>query len=172
MVAAPARVWVLALGAGCSASSAPRDGGADACALAIAAGSDDGHGFVPLEDEGEAEIVLGFQGSLFLDLVLRVEGTDAAEGHVGLQADVEGLETSWISQTVVLEGDGGARYARDVQLFFNAASLADLLGRRGTFRFGVAAGGCSGTQDLDLVLVDEESCVQQPDGGFACADGG
>jgi hypothetical protein len=163
----------LALLPACLSSSTSDGSGADACAAALVAGHGGAAAFVPYADGDSAEIVLGFQGFLFLDLTLRVGGIEATEARVTAQADIEGLATSWINQTMPLaEGPGPERYAEELLLFFNTSSLADLLGRRGTFTFGIDEGGCRASERLDLVLVDLESCVAQPDGGLLCNDGG
>lgn len=160
--------------AGCGAAGSPSDDArADACPMSVEAGHQDGDGFVPYRRGDDAEVVQGFQGFLFLDLALRVHGTTADRAEVAASIEIEGASTSWLRQTVALvEGPGDHRYAHEVQVFFNTSSLLELLDRPAHATLSVEAEGCLGVQELDLVLVNHESCVSQPDGGLLCADGG
>ncbi len=169
------RFVALMLVAGCGSSAAgPPDAAADGapCGLGVAIGSKDGDAFAAYDDGDSAEIVLGFQGFLFLLLSLRVEGTDADTAEVSARAEVEGLSPSWTRSTKPLHADGDARYANDVQIFFNTSSLAELLGKETLLSASVQIDGCAATEERRVVLVDAQGCVAQPDGGLACVDAG
>ncbi len=157
--------------AGCPTPPPPPDGGG--CTFALEWGKLDAGSFAPFADADPAEITVGFQGFRFIESVVEISGVAAATTLFNFQIAVEGHPAyvqAASTSTLVRQPSGALR--ADVLVFFNDIPMAELIGRNAQIRATASAAGCRGTDGATVVLVDQTDCVQQPDGGILCTDGG
>lgn len=165
--------------AGCSnedpKESQKPDGG-PSCTYTLTWGRRDAAGaFLPFGDGDDAEITLGFQGFRYIQSTLRLEDVKATSATHSARIVVEGQAPYTLSDTPVkLEDQGGVLYTEEVLVFFNDLPIADIVGKNAEITLTAKAGGCVGTTKRTVVLRDDESCIQQEDGGLVCepTDGG
>jgi hypothetical protein len=134
-----------------------------------------GDAFTPFKDGDKAEITLGFQGFRYVLSTLRLENVKAASASHSARIVVEGQAPYTLADTPVkVHDEGGVLYSDDVLVFFNDLPIADIVGKQAEITLTAKAGGCIGSTKVTVLLRDDESCVQQEDGGFVCdtPDGG
>jgi hypothetical protein len=130
----------------------------------------DDQGFVPFDDGDFCELTLGFQGFRYVDSVVRLAGSDASEAVLSFRIEVEGQEA--YSQKAVQDlsaGPDGSLLAEDVLVFFNDIPVPELIGQQTTISLHVEAAVCEANDSTMVTLVDDEDCVQAPDGGYDCS---
>ena len=165
-------LFVLAgAGLGCS-PPAKKDSGT--CTVDTSWGHMDTGTFAAFQSGESAEITLGFQGFRFIRSAMRVAGTDADSATFSFQITVEGREPFVQDGSLVpiSEGTDGARYADEVLVFFNDIPAVELIGRTADVIAFANAGGCTGSFAVDVVLVDDDNCIDLGDGGLDCGDAG
>ncbi|MFO0568518.1 MAG: hypothetical protein U0263_22845 [Polyangiaceae bacterium] len=157
------------------AQSQPADAG-PSCTFTLTWGHrDSGGAFVPFTDGDDAEITLGFQGFRYIQSVLRLENVQATSASHSARIVVEGQDPYSLSDTPVkVHDEGGALYSDEVLVFFNDLPIADIVGKNAQITLTAKAAKCVGTTKTQVTLRDDESCVQQEDGGLVCEqkDGG
>jgi len=134
-----------------------------------------GGAFVPFSDGDDAEITLGFQGFRYIQSTLRLENVKAESASHSARIVVEGQDPYSLSDTPVkVHDEGGGLFSDEVLVFFNDLPIADIVGKTAEITLTAKAGGCLGTTKTTVTLRDDESCVQQEDGGLVCdkTDGG
>ena len=156
---------LLLLLAGCPTATDPEE---FACELGF---SDAGGGFLELGDEPRAELVLGFQGFLFVTARLRAPVPVAGEFEVLTSVEPQGGAVFGGVQGRVLWAprDAGA-VSDEVLVFFDDGNVAAFVERPATLalrarndeRFCVASAA--------VVLVDDDPCIHT-DAEPICPDG-
>lgn len=134
-----------------------------------------GGAFQPFGDGDDAEITLGFQGFRYIQSTLRLEDVQATSATHSARIVVEGQDPYTLSDTPVkVKDEGGVLYSDEVLVFFNDLPIADIVGKNAEITLTATAAGCLGTTKRTVVLRDDESCIQQEDGGLVCepTDGG
>lgn len=169
----------LACLAGCSTedpkSSTQPDAG-PSCTYTLSWGHRSAGGaFEAFADGDDAEITLGFQGFRYIQSTLRLEDVKATSATHSARIVVEGQDPYTLSDTPVkVHEEAGALYSEDVLVFFNDLPIADIVGKSAEITLTAKAGGCLGSTKRTVVLRDDQSCIQQEDGGMVCepTDGG
>lgn len=161
------------------ASEDPKSEPADAgpsCSFTLGWGHRDANGgYQAFQDGDQAEITLGFQGFRYIQSVLRLEGVTATSAKHSARIVVEGQEPYVLTDTPVkVHEEGGALVTDEVLVFFNDLPIAELVGKQAEITLTAKAGGCTGSVKRSVVLRDDQSCIQQEDGGLSCGstDGG
>ncbi len=121
------------------------------CVLGV---QDESGDLVLLADDDPVEMVLGFQGFLFVDLA--AEG-DAPDGIyvVGAQIDPEGMDP--INSTAATEFEDGV--ARDMMVFLEASQLTELTDRPATITVRLESDRDVCVTSSHVVLIDADTCV-------------
>lgn len=154
--------------AGCPDSPDPpaADAGLDApCDLTVTLGvGGRGPDFVPLEDGDVAEVIVGYQGFIFLQTILKVEGLGTGQVLAPFTISLDGHEPYGDNKRVDLvdEGDGAA-YSAPLSLYFNDFPLSDVVGKSCQLAVTVDRQGCMGSFGVDLQLRDEDPCIHTVD---------
>jgi len=174
-----AGVAVLAAGCPDSPGPAPSDAGPDApCDLAVALGvGGRGADFDRLEDGDVAEVIVGYQGFIFLQVILEVRGIAAGQVLAPFTISLDGHEPYGDNKRVDLADEGGgAAYSAPLSLYFNDFPLPDVVGKNCRVDVTVDAQGCTGHFGVDLELRDEDPCIHTVDDpehtGCTAGDGG
>jgi hypothetical protein len=159
---------LAALLAGCpeSPGPGPTDAGPDApCDLAVTLGvGGRGESFVPLEDGDVAEVIVGYQGFIFLQVILEVEGLASGQVLAPFTITLDGREPYGDNKRVDLEDGGdGAAYSAPLSLYFNDFPLPDVVGKGCRLAVTVDRQGCTGSFGVDLQLRDEDPCIHTVD---------
>lgn len=122
-------------------------------------------------DGDKAELTAGFQGFRYIKSTIRTTSPESpALGKIFFQVEVEGQETyslGEVSEVPELEADN-ARYFDDVLVFFNDVPIAELIGRKVKVTTRLTLNNCVGTQTSEIVLADDDQCVEQEDGQIVC----
>lgn len=170
-------VSVLVATAACGTSDTEAADAASSleCALgALSIGLGAGASFHALRDGDEAEIVLGFQGLRMLELSARVEGASDDAVDIVSYLEVDGSDIS-VSQRnrdepLATQADG-ASLVEGYLLFLHDAPPEALVGHDARLDLIVREGSCSATHSVQLVLRDDDACVDfdvvVPDAGAA-----
>lgn len=129
--------------------------------------------YKPLDENPEADLLLGFQG--FKMIFGRVHANRPSPVRNGaIVLELEGgspWSQSFPEYAPRSDGQGG-ELSEEMPIFFNSDPLPKLVGRKCslTLRLGTAA--CNATSGGRVLLVYNESCIQDPSGGITCRDGG
>lgn len=171
---------LLALFTGCSGPAAePSDAGfveeEEPCTMVATLGHEGaGRDFVPYAEGDPAEIVLGYQGFRFIQVVLRTEGIEDARLLASFTIEVAGQapypQVSWID---VASADDGIAYSPVFLVYFNDITYSDIIDRDCTLGVSVAHRRCPDTTSVRVHLVDEDPCIHVPGGeddAGACVD--
>lgn len=166
---------------------APADAAADgaACDLAVSLGTG-GHGdrFVPLADDDVAEVIVGYQGFIFIQTILKIEAIPAGQVLAPFTIHLEGHDPYGDNKRVDLtDGGDGAVYSAPLSLYFNDFPLPDVVGKRCQVAVTVDRQGCTGHFSADLDLRNDDPCIHfvddpeqtgcyDADGGVPDGDGG
>jgi hypothetical protein len=164
------RPALFAIVSACSGAPAAADGGADGSGgpLAISIEAKQASGaFVPMQDGGEAELFVGIQGLVFLELRLVATGGTAELVDSTLRFTVEGLEE--LSQTnvmVELLPDGPVRRSQELRLVFPgsidpASQLVEHMMHLDG-RWTRSGGGETATTAFDLIIRNDDPCIHRP----------
>ena len=166
--------------AGCSdPATPPADAGAaeeeEPCTMVATLGHESaGADFVPYADGDDAEIVLGYQGFRFIQVVLRTEGIEAARVLVTFTVEVAGQapypQVSWLDVT---PADDGIPYSSVFLVYFNDIPYAEILDRDCNLGVSVSNRRCPDATSVRVHLVDEDPCIHIPGGdddAGACVD--
>ncbi len=151
----------------------PPDGGTG-CEIEVEWGRVVSQTFLAYKDGDRVEITLGFQGFRFISSAARLRGTDASRASFQFDVEVEG-ESPYAQPggTVDLRSSGdGSSMSEEILVFFNDIPMAQLVGRSARIATTARADRCSGRSEVSVVLVDEDRCIQDADGGRSCGDGG
>ncbi len=162
---------VVALAAACSGGDDPAAPDAAPCDLDVQWGAVRDAGFAPFVGGDTAELTLGFQGFRYVASALRVVGAEAGErASVTFQVELDGREPYALAAAydVPPASPDGAHYVANVLVFFNDIPLPQLVGTSALITTRVAVGACRGSYAATVTLVDDEDCIEQPDGGLAC----
>ena len=138
----------------------------------------------PFSDGDEAPVVLGFQGFRFIDAAVTVLGATGTDAAIRVRATADGHDPimSDTHATLISKGESGS-IAEHVQIFFNDIPMAELLGRSCRLEARATVAGCTGEDDVSVLLVDG-GCMPPDadagipdagsldDGGNPCADAG
>ncbi len=129
--------------------------------------------FQPFLTNDSAELTKGFQGFLYvLSTLSMVTEDDPTGAQIVFQIDVDGQEIYTVRQpvtdTVSAPNADGVRYFDEARPRFDDIPLPDLIGRNTTITTSLRVGECLGVFVVDLVLVDEETCIEEEDGSFTC----
>jgi hypothetical protein len=145
----------------------------DNCEVALDWGHGSAQQFVPYSDGDDAEITLGFQGFRFIESVLRLEGLQGDRGSYSARVSVQGHDPYMLPATPVelTVGPNGSTYAENARIFFNDLAIADIVGRQAEIAVAfTTALGCTGRTTREVVLRDDETCIETSDGGLSCSD--
>lgn len=124
--------------------------------------------FIAFDDGDTAEITLGFQGFRYILSTVRV-GSPATFATLSFRIDVDGHEPySQASVEELVDGADGQRHAEEQLVFFNDIPLPEIIGRNARISLHGEADGCEGNHAVEVVLVDEISCVQLENGELQC----
>lgn len=139
-------------------------------------------GFIPFADGDEAGVVLGFQGFRFIDAAAVLDGPSATDAAFRVRATADGHEpVTSDAHASLTPMENGESMAEHVQIFFNDIPMAELLGRTCKLEVRATVAGCTGEDDVSVVLGDGgcmPSDAGAPDsgipdgGGDPCADAG
>jgi hypothetical protein len=178
----------LALLFGCGGGGEPmgkKDAAADSCKLELSLGRNEAGRFVELASGDTVELVLGFQGIQMLQLSLGVSGTraDATDVVAHIAFDAIGQSLDQRDRGLDLVDDGaGARRVEDYIVFVNDVAAAAAIGTAARVELIARIGDCQGTLVRELVLRDDDACVDfdvvidasteanVPDGSVPCGD--
>lgn len=154
--------------AACSSSDPTRpDAGIDAgpCDLTATLGvGGRGAEFVPLRDGDVGEVIVGYQGFIFIQTILRLEGLTEGQVLAPFTIDLEDHESYADNKRVdLVDGGDGAGYSGPLSLYFNDFPLPDVVGRQCALHVAVTRQGCSSRYDVTLTLRDEDSCIHTVD---------
>lgn len=129
--------------------------------------------FQAFSNGAKAELVLGFQGFRYISSSVRIlaEGAESEKrGSMLFQISLEGQEPYSLRipfQPAAKEADGW-RYGDSLQIFFNDTPVAETVGKNVTIAAKASLGDCVGTYSVNVKIVDEEQCIEQPDGSLLC----
>jgi hypothetical protein len=150
---------------GCPAGDGDGDGDGDPeqfeCELGIIDESGD---FIPASEQTRAELDLGFQGLLFVEVAVRATGdvpglVDALVSVTVEDEDPEGSVTNGVPMN-----DQGEAYVSDpVLLFFNSSIPAELQDRVAEIVIKLEDPARECTTDGLLLLVDDDPCIHTGD---------
>lgn len=163
----------LFLFAACGPPGAP-DAKSCGNTIEVAWGTGESGTFTPFAENQDAELVLGFQGFLFIASTLRVEGSETQSAGVVFTISVDGEDTftSNSGQTALETGGDGYFYSEEVRAFFNELPLATLVGKAATIQVGVTIDDCVATTSATVHLVDNDACIDTGSPEPACPDAG
>ena len=143
------------------------DAGADAapCDLSVSLGvGGRGSDFVPLHDGDVGEVIVGYQGFIFIQTILRIEGVTDGQVLAPFMVELEGHEPYADNKRVeMIDGGDGAGYSAPLSLYFNDFPLPDVVGSQCRLSVTVTRQGCSGGVGVDLILRDEDPCIHTVD---------
>lgn len=154
---------------GCS-EPAPEDSEAHSCSFELDWGSDGSSGFVPFQDGDHAEIVMGFQGFRYVQSAMRLSSVSAEVATFSIRIEVDGHEPYSLSDAPakLSPRSDGALYAERVLVFFNDLPLPQIVGRGALVSTRAVAAGCVGLDAAQVMLVDEQDCLELSDGSLEC----
>lgn len=147
------RASVLVLAAlllGCPPAPDPEE-------FACTFGFSDGDGFVELGDDPRGELVLGFQGFLFVTARLKTSEAVTGEFEVLTSVEPEGGETFGGVQPRVTWSDDGV--SDEVLLFFDDGNVAAFVGRSATLALRARNDELFCVASAEVVLVDDDPCI-------------
>jgi hypothetical protein len=143
------------------------DGGADAAACAMTARlgvGGRGAEFVPLEDGDAGEVIVGYQGFIFIQTILELSGAPAGQVLAPFTISLEGHDPYADNKRVdVTDGGDGAVYSAPLSIYFNDFPLPDVVGKECTLRVSITQGDCRAADDVSLSLRDEDPCIHTVD---------
>lgn len=159
---------VAAILAGCpdAPGPGPSDAGPDApCDIGVSLGvGGRGANFVPLEDGDVAEVIVGYQGFIFLQIILRAEGLPPGQVLAPFTISLDGHEPYGDDKRVdVADGGDGAVYSAPLSIYLNDFPLPDIVGRTCRLAVSVYQQGCRAQFGVDLELRDEDPCIHTVD---------
>ena len=157
------------LGTGCPNDPVAPD--ATPCDMEVEWGPKRTNGFEAFSDGARAELTLGFQGFRYVSSTVRMAtDSDADRGEMLFQISVEDQETYVVTQPfeVVEEEADGWRYNDDALVFFNDLPPADVVGKEVIVTARGSIGNCRGAHTATVTVVDDDNCVEQPDGTLLC----
>ncbi len=131
----------------------------------------DFHAFASGEN---AELTLGFQGFRYISSSVRIAGDEAQDedqGVVLFQIAVDGQDEPYsFTHPFKLENEeaDGWRYDDGLQVFFNDIPVAETVGKSAAITARGTLGNCVGVYTMNINIVDEEQCIEQPDGSLLC----
>jgi hypothetical protein len=177
----------LAVAAACSSGSGVDAGPDVSCDIEVTLGTGNRMSFAPLADGDPLEVWLGFQGFLMLDLAVRLTGAPATAADLTVHLTVESTDVHVDQvdrQMPALAVDDGSTMVEDYLIFFNDVPASRLIGHTARIEQIARAGGCMGTQRIEVELRDDNRCVNTsivipdagvsdgglPDGAVACED--
>lgn len=133
--------------------------------------------FVPLGDGDVGEVIVGYQGFIFIQAILELTGAPAGQVLAPFTISLEGHDPYADNKRVdVTEGGEGAVYSAPLSIYFNDFPLPDVVGKACDVRVSVAHGDCQASDDVRLTLRDEDPCIHTVDDpdhtGCNAGDGG
>lgn len=159
-------VFCLLFSAGCPGGGGDPD--ALDCALGVAWGPRRGESFVQFRDGDAAEITLGFQGFRYIDSTVEIAGPSGPDGDLWFQIAIAGSEPYALRQRIAIPEGASNRYVDDVLVFFNDTPIAELVGREADVTARLSSQGCEAVHRATVTMADDDSCVEQSDGGLVC----
>jgi len=153
--------------AGCSDAASSADAGP--CELEVTWGRGAPGAFEPFVNGDDAELTRGFQGFRYITSTVRVR-KGGAYATIWFEVEVAEQEpyVSGAGMRPLERAADGAAYAREVLVFFNDIRAPQLLGRTTRVRAHAAGDRCEARYEASIVVVDDDDCVQGPDGGVSC----
>jgi hypothetical protein len=154
--------------AGCpSGDDAPSDAGPDAapCELVVTLGTGGpAERFVPFSAHDVAEVIVGYQGFIFIQTILAIEPVPAGQVIAPFTLVMDGREPFGETKRVDLtDGDDGSAYSPPLTLYFNDFPLPELVGQRLRVDVQIDRDGCSGRFATELELRDDNPCIHVVD---------
>jgi len=145
---------VLALlAAGCPTAPDPEE---FTCALGFS--SEDG--FVPLGDAPRGELVLGFQGFLFVTTRLHTAAEITGEFEVLTSVEPTGGEVfGGVQARVTWSADASGWASDEVLVFFDDGNVAAFVGREATIALRARNDTDFCVATADVLLVDDDPCI-------------
>ncbi len=133
------------------------------CTLGTRLGAD----FVPLAAPVTAELVLGFQGFVWIDLSVRADRSPGdAIAKVKYAYSIEGLQPASAAMTTRFEGTDAA-----LRLLLSPADVAQLADRTVELSVRIEVSGLRCDASQTLTLRDGDPCIHVDD-GTGCLKGG
>lgn len=159
---------LLATLVGCSSGEGdPAEAGPDAapCDLMITLGTGGpAERFVPFAADDVAEIIVGYQGFIFIQTILAIEPVPAGQVIAPFTLVMDGREPFGETKRVDLAAGGdGSAYSPPLTLYFNDFPLPEIVGQRVRVDVQIDRDGCSGRFATDLELRDDDPCIHVVD---------
>lgn len=130
--------------------------------------------FVDLSETPEAELQLGTQGFLFIDVLLEARGDVPPLVEARIGAVVEG-ESEGGERDPVVElqaGAAGVYGTDDLQAYFDGTNIESLVGKRAQIEAELSSPTHSCSASGAVILVDHDDCLHSPEGPVCPDDPG
>ncbi len=141
---------------------------AHACAI----GELKGNHFVAWPDGVDAELVVGYQGYLFVHIQVADPSGQLLKPSVRMTAERPGLAPSITSRWRIdmKKDDAGGRVSDKLELWLYPALREQFIGHKGTLRVELHERGTTCTAAVAIKYVDELLCMHYEDGSIKCKD--
>lgn len=121
--------------------------------------------WAPLGPDARAELVLGFQGFLFVEVYVRATGPAPRRVDVILSVTIEGDAPYGGSQpeTALTPTADGAAVSEAIVVFFSSSSVGEYVDRTVEIAVKLEGDGASCTTTGRYLLVDDDPCIHTGD---------